>query len=106
MHCIFPKSIQRHHRILKHLYAPSVSLKSPKYQSVHFRCKITKDSLLHTIQNTEVLHDLQVLSLAQEKLVGVLARLHGVHHGGGIGHAHLLGHLVGSCEEYSVEAPP
>jgi hypothetical protein len=27
-----------------------------------------------------------------------LARLHGVHHSSGVGHAHLLGHLAGSCK--------
>ena len=62
----------------------------------HLRGKVLQNSLLNTIENAEVLHDLQILRLAQEQLVGVLARLHRVHHSGGVSHAHLLGHLVGS----------
>lgn len=63
---------------------------------VHLGREVLQNSLFHTIQDAEMLHDLQVLDLALEQLVGVLARSHGVHHGGRVRHAHLLGHLVSS----------
>ena len=71
----------------------------PYHQLVHFRRIVPQNSLLNTIENAEMLHDLQILRLTQEQLVKVLTRLHGVHHSGGVGHTHLLGHLVGSCVE-------
>lgn len=63
------------------------------------RSKVLQNSFLDTFQNAEVLHDFQVLCLVQVQLVGVLAGLQWVDHCGGIGHSHLLGHLVGSCQQ-------
>lgn len=63
------------------------------------RSEVLQNSLLHAIKDAEVLHHFQVLRFIEVQLIGVLARLEWVYHGGRVGHAHLLGHLVGSCEE-------
>lgn len=65
--------------------------------------KVAQDSFLHSIKDAEVLHNLKVLSLTGEQLVGVLAGLHGVHHSRRVGHTHLLGHLAGSCKGISFQ---
>lgn len=61
--------------------------------------KVVQDAFLNPIQNAEMLHDLEILGLAQVQLIRVLTRLERVHSSGRIHRRHLLGHLVGS---YSV----
>lgn len=41
--------------------------------------------------------DLQILRLALEDFIGILARLEHVDAGAGVHLGHLLGHLVGRC---------